>query len=62
MHILVLFSFILLFLPIIANDSFANFGGDMIEHDSFLSGFEKIEGTSDIVTISKIDNEEKLKR
>ena len=63
MHILVLSSFILLFLPIIAADSFANFGGDMIEYDSFLfDSDKKFEETSGIVTINKIDNEEKLKR
>jgi len=62
MHILILFSFILLFIPIIATDSFANFGGDMIEQRSLLFDFDKIEETSEIVTINKIDSDEKLKR
>ena len=62
MHILVLFSLILLFAPIVASDSFANFGGDMIDHNSLSFNFDKIEETSDIITINKIDNHENLKR
>ena len=52
----------LLSIPIIANESFAYFGGDMIEKNSLSLNFDKIQKTSDIITINQLDNDESSKR
>ena len=52
----------LLSIPIIANESFAYFGGDMIEKNSLSFNFDKIQETSDIITINQLDNDESSKR
>ena len=57
-----LFFSVLLFVPIISGQSFAYFGGDMHEQNSLSFSFDKIKKTSDILTISQLDNGETLKR
>ena len=59
---LALFFFILLLVPIISSESFAYFGGDMVEQNSPSVNFGITEKTSDIITINGLDNGEKLKR
>ena len=58
----ILVFFVLLFVPIIANESFGYFGGDIIEKNSLSVNFESIQKTSDIITINELDQTEKLKR
>ena len=57
-----LFFSVLLLVPIISGQSFAYFGGDMHEQNSLSFSFDKIKKTSDILTISQLDNGETLKR
>tara|TARA_B100000953_G_scaffold168345_1_gene138652 strand:+ start:2751 stop:6989 length:4239 start_codon:yes stop_codon:yes gene_type:complete len=59
---IVLFFSVLLFIPIISGQSFAFFGGDMHEQNSFSFSFDKIKQTSDLITINQLDNGETLKR
>jgi len=56
------FLLFLLSIPIIANESFGYFGGDMIEKNSLSFNFDKIQETSDIITINQLDNDESSKR
>ena len=62
MNKFVVFLFVLLLIPIIAHESFAYLGGDMIENNSFLSSFDKPQTTSDIITFYESDKTENLKR
>ena len=62
MNKFVVFLFVLLLIPIIAHESFAYLGGDMIEKNSFLSSFDKPQTTSDIITFYESDKTENLKR
>ena len=55
----ILVFFVLLFVPIIANESFGYFGGDIIEKNSLSVNFESIQKTSDIITINELDQTEK---
>ena len=54
--------FVLLLVPIIATQSFAYFGGDMVEKNSSPLNLNILDKTSDIITINELDNDEKLKR
>ena len=62
MNKIVLSFFLLLLVPIIAHESFGFLGGDMIEKNSFSFNFDKIQKTSDIITINEFDTSENLKR
>ena len=52
---------LLLFVPVIAVESSAYFGGDMIEKNSLLFNFDDTQMESEIITINQSNKNENLK-